>query len=79
MDSTEDQWWITGFAYKETYTDIKNQVVIGSVDFSKHEEMYNSFSNEMSMPDNIYKRDYVIFDNDNKTIWICWYEEDLVK
>ena len=66
------QWWITGFAYKETYTNIKNQVVIGSVDFSKHEEMYEDFKYKTLNED--ITKEYVLFDDANKTIWICWYD-----
>ena len=75
----DDQWWITGFAYNETYTDIKNQVVIGSVDFSKHEEMYESLKEKMELSQNESKREYILYDDTNKTIWLCWYEEDLIK
>lgn len=70
-EPTDDQWWITGFAYDKTYTNIKNQVVIGSVDFSKHEEMYEAFVGEL---DNDNKK-YVICDEENKIVWICWYEK----
>lgn len=42
-------------------------------------EIIVSKLNEMSMPNNIYKRDYVIFDNDNKTVWICWCDGGLIR
>lgn len=67
---TDDQWWITGFAYDKTYTNIKNQVVIGSVDFSKHEEMYEAFAKEKEKLENPEKMQYVMFDDKNKTVWI---------
>ena len=71
----EDQWWITGFAPDKTYNGIENQVMIGSVDFSGHGEMYEAFVSEL---DNEHKK-YVICDEENKIVWICWHEEDLVK
>ena len=73
----EDQWWICSFNPNVKYEDnrVENQVMIGSVDFSKHEEMYEAFVSEL---DNDNKK-YVICDEENKIVWICWYEEDLVK
>ena len=68
------QWWITGFAYDKTYTNIKNQVVIGSVDFSKHEEMYETLKRYTTSVEPELSK-FSVFDDANKTIWICWYEE----
>ena len=74
----EDQWWITGFnpEYKDEKADAKNQVMIGSVQFPNG-EMYESIRNE-TLKDTT-KNQYTVFDDNNKTVWICWCEEDLVK
>ena len=75
----DDQWWITGFnpEYKGEKADAKNQVMIGSVDFSKHEEMYEAFKAKMELSQNESKREYILYDDKNKTVWICWYEKGL--
>jgi len=71
----EDQWWITGFnpECKGEKADAKNQVMIGSVDFSGNENMYDNFIIEMNKVGNDEKRKYLIYDEQNKTIWICWH------
>ncbi|MBE6838144.1 MAG: hypothetical protein E7507_01190 [Ruminococcus sp.] len=72
----EDQWWITGFAPDKTYNGIENQVMIGSVDFSGNENMYAKFEERYS--DDIDFNKFLVFDDTNKVIWICWCEVDLI-
>ena len=75
---TDDQWWITGFnpEYKDEEADAKNQVMIGSVDFSGNENMYAKFKERYS--DDIDFNKFLVFDDTNKVIWICWCEVDLI-
>ncbi|MGN0689199.1 MAG: hypothetical protein ACI4KH_02130 [Oscillospiraceae bacterium] len=84
----DPQWWICSFNPNVRYEDnpVENQVMIGSVDFSKHNEydengevvnkMYEAF--EMKYKNNISFNRYIIYDNDNKTIWLCWCEGKLI-
>ena len=67
----EDQWWITGFnpECKDEKADAKNQIMIGSVDFSGKENMYLEFKRQTQGK----LRDYTVFDDNNKTVWICWH------
>ena len=67
---------ITGFnpECKDEKADAKNQVMIGSVQFSNG-EMYDGIKNNIKA----VQKQYVVFDDNNRTVWICWYEEDLVK
>ena len=79
----EDQWWITGFnpKYKDEKADAKNQVMIGSVQF-RNGEMYEKIkntSNKNSEDYNIKSDTHMIFDDAHKTVWICWYEESLIR
>lgn len=65
-----NQWWITGFNTKFSNVDVKKQVMIGTVNFSSHKDMYNSLKKQL--PENMKK--YIIFDDSDSTIWINWYE-----
>ena len=69
---------ITGFnpECKGEKADAKNQVMIGSVQFPNG-EMYEAF--EKKTKNDMERNSYVIFDENNKTVWLCWYEESLVK
>ena len=75
---SDDQWWITGFnpEYKGEKADAKNQIMIGSVDFSGHGEMYDSFKIKYKY-DQKFNR-FIVYDDNNKTIWLCWCEGDLI-
>lgn len=74
----EDQWWICSFNPNVKYEDnrVENQVMIGSVDFSGHGEMYDSFKIKYKY-DQKFNR-FIVYDDNNKTIWICWCEGDLI-
>ncbi len=51
--------------------------MIGSVQFPNG-EMYEAFVKEKEKLENQEKMQYVMFDDKNKTIWICWCEESLI-
>ena len=74
-----DQWWITGFNPSTVgKADVKKQVMIGCVDFSQFtdengdNEMYNAFIT--SVTDDITRKKYIVLDDKNTKVWICWYE-----
>ena len=66
---------ITGFnpEYKGEKADAKNQVMIGSVQFP-NDKMYEAFVLRLS---NNQKK-YIVLDENNRTVWICWCEEGLL-
>ena len=66
------QWWVTGFNTEYHNVDVKKQVLIGSVNFDEHIDMYNSLKEPTVLNSPMY--DYIYFDDNTKTIWICWYE-----
>ena len=68
----QEQWWITGFNPSFTSSDPEIMVTIGSVDFTGHEGMYEDLKAYMNLPENEMKNQFLIFDNDNKTVWITW-------
>ena len=59
--------------------DVHKQVMIGCVDFSQYtdsvgnNDMYTKLKNSILIADD-YKKQYLIFDDINSTIWIMWYE-----
>lgn len=69
-EPTVEQWWITGF-----YPDFKeprpsDMVVIGSVDFKEHVEIFEmlrfaEYSGNIS-------KDNIIFGEDGHTLWVVW-------
>ena len=71
----EPQWWICSFnpQYLRDDVDVSKQIMIGSMDFSGNEEMYDCFVAEMNKVGNDEKRKYLTYDERNKTIWLCWY------
>lgn len=67
---------ITGFNPQyEGDVDVNKKVMIGSIDFLGHEEMYTSFVSETERNDKV--KDYIICDEDNLTVWIIWYSEEV--
>lgn len=71
----EDQWWICSFNPNVKYEDnrVENQIMIGSVQFPNG-EMYDGIKNNIKA----VQKQYVVFDDNNRTVWICWYEEGLL-
>ena len=67
-----NQWWITGFNTKFPNVDVTKHVIIGTVNFSKHKDMYNSLK-EKTLNKNFINQ-FVIFDDSTATVWINWYE-----
>lgn len=58
--------------------DVHKQVMIGCADFSQFtdengdNEMYNAFIT--SVTDDITRKKYIVLDDKNTKVWICWYE-----
>jgi hypothetical protein len=69
---TEKQWWITGFNGFYQFPGKQNLLMIGSIDFTGHEDMFESLKEKMSDPDNGDAREYLILDETTTTAWICW-------
>jgi Ca2+-binding RTX toxin-like protein len=83
----QNQWWITGFNTSEEFAtpDPKKMVVIGSVDFAGHEDVYEALKYTVS-PDNDAPsekaRKFLIFKNEADTstddyiVWIVWWGDE---
>ena len=65
-----NQWWITGFNPNYSDIDVEKQVLLGTIDFSEHKNMYTSLKENINQ-DN---QNYVIFDDTNYKVWISFYE-----
>lgn len=77
---TEKQWWITGF--NPDYVgnvDVSKEILIGCIDFTGHEDMYDSLYAAKDFADYVDKKKYLFFDNDNHMVWICWHMEVALK
>lgn len=75
---TEKQWWITGF--NPDYVgnvDVSKEILVGCVDFTGHEGLYEGFAKEYTSDSELSK--YVILDDDRKLAWIHWCEDGLIK
>ena len=68
----QEQWWITGFNPNFTSSDPEIMVTLGSVDFTGHEGMYEALKRDIPI-NNPKLLDFLIFDNDNHTVWVTWY------
>ena len=67
------QWWITGFNPNYNQPNANKEVVIGSIDFSTQKQMYKSLKEENI--NNLSVKDFLIFDDNNYTLWIYWYKK----
>jgi len=80
---TDPQWWITGFNPEYVgKVDVTKYVMIGTVDFTGHEEMYEALEKTSYLEEKNYNKAtkyYTVFDDENHTVWLCWCEEELVK
>ena len=65
----EPQWWITGFNPEKTEPDYTKMVLVGSIDFSNNTEMYDKLAKDTKDDE---KYNYLIFDDNNHTVWIIW-------
>lgn len=77
-ESRDLQWWITGFNPDWVgRVDKKTQAVIRRVDFSKFTDQNGDNKLYQALKDRTlgleYERTFVNFDDDNKTVWLCWY------
>ena len=71
----QEQWWITGFNPSFTSSDPEIMVTLGSVDFTGHEGMYEALKSTTDITSNNYNPEasnYLIFDDNDKTVWITW-------
>jgi len=72
-----DQWWITGFNPEHVgKVDVHKQVMVGSVDFSGFEELYENLIDTMNEESDYYNKNamlYLIPDDNFHKVWICWY------
>ena len=77
----DDQWWITGFKPDFINPQKDKMAIVGSIDFSKftnnngYNDMYESFKSENINKE--YTGEYLIFDNDKKTVWIMWWGDNV--
>lgn len=77
----DDQWWITGFKTDFINPQKDKMAIVGSIDFSKftnnngYNDMYESFKSENINKE--YTGEYLIFDNDKKTVWIMWWGDNV--
>ena len=76
---TEEQWWITGFNPEHVgIVDKTKQVMVACVDFSEFtdasgkNEMYDELKKQIQNRKAV--KEFVLFDEDNQTVWIMWYE-----
>ncbi|MDR0920614.1 MAG: DUF4474 domain-containing protein [Oscillospiraceae bacterium] len=72
MPSTP-QWWITGFNPNVKDVMPEEMVTVGSVDFSSKSELYKNFKSSMNDNKNKDKKNFLIFDDENKTVWVDWW------
>lgn len=71
---TEEQWWITGFNPKYKNPDPDVMVSIVTIDLSEHIDFYNAISDPKNCEYyNEISAENLIFDDENKTVWIQWY------
>lgn len=68
---TNAQWWITGFNPNDANVDVTKHVMIGTVNLSDHKDMYNSLKEQAIA--NSQLKNYVMFDDEESTVWIYWY------
>ena len=72
----EKQWWITGFN-PEYEPVVENQVMIGTLDLSEHEDMYNKLKTSYYDDDKETNDANLFFDDEDSLVWIQWNEENL--
>ena len=65
------QWWITGFNPDYMTLNVKDMVVLGSIDCSGKAGMYASLKVEHE--NDTKSKDYLIFDEDGHTVWVIWW------
>ena len=75
------QWWITGFSgTKQRFkkADRDKMAVIGNVNLKSNIQLYKSLKKERQADITIGTSSplvkYLIFDDENSTVWVYWYE-----
>ncbi len=66
----ENQWWITGFNPEYSDPNPNVMVTIGSIDFTGHEDMYESLKSRFALLKSMDRS--LIFDDEYNTVWIVW-------
>jgi len=67
------QWWITGFNPDFMDVDVTEMAMIGKVDFTGREEMFDSLKEVTEGSGR--KSDFIIFDEEELTAWVIWWEK----
>ena len=67
----QNQWWGTGFNWRYQDPDKDDMFVIGVVDLSQYEEIYQGFKTRK------IKSKSLLFDDHANKIWISWYDENV--
>jgi hypothetical protein len=73
-----EQWWATGFVPAYRNADPSVLYTVGTVNFVEdelsvnREAMYDGLKAAMSLPQNRYISQYLLFDDDDHTVWVCW-------
>ncbi len=77
----QPQWWATGFSgYNKEFLNPNEDlmVVVGSIDFTGKNDMYEALKATYDSRKEDYLEDdalMLIFDDDNCKMWVNWYEE----
>ncbi|EFM38619.1 hypothetical protein HMPREF0379_1652 [[Eubacterium] yurii subsp. margaretiae ATCC 43715] len=72
---TQPQWWITGFNPIKKKPDPKDLVVIGTLDLKNKIDFYDAL--ELRIKKNLRLSKYMIFDKEEKKVWIVWWDQSL--
>jgi len=67
------QWWITGFIPDYMTVNEQDMVVLGSVDCTGCPGMYASLKDSYETNDE--NSDFLIFDEDEHTVWVIWWQK----
>lgn len=74
-EPTEEQWWITGFNPNYNDANPEYMVSIGRIDLTDNIPMYNAIKENIKI-ERLYKdieRNNFILDDENHTVWVCFY------
>ena len=65
-EPVEDQWWITGFNPTIYELNVKDMVMVGSMDYSGYKDEYDELKK-------VYEKSkYMYFNDATHTVWILW-------
>ncbi len=54
--------------------DVKEQVLMGFIDFNGHEDMFESMKEYVRVETNLKK--FIIFNEEEPIVWITWYDNE---